>query len=455
MDYVDAVRQGRPLVKQMIMGGGKTTVVGPMLSLILGDGQTLVVQTMPPALLEQTKATLRATFSSIVRKRVFTLQFDRGSDISWATLEKLQAATKNRGVVMCTASTIKSLQLKLLEKMHTLRDPKRKQHPSMEHDVRALAQTLKIFDRGCLIMDEVDLLLHPLKAELNFPIGDKHALDLSPERWTCAIHCLDAVFFVERQKMAVPFQASGRAHAILAELCNVIEAGYEQKALQSSPHLTLLNPEWYHTTMRPVMARWQMLWLEANHVGGLASEEIVGYLMSDGEQLVDHAWSAEVKEESAMREAALAARQATSSAAPPEAPQTEEERHKQAAARALQRLHVHVERLTRTFAVTVPDGLAEGASFDAHFYGNCIPLAVPAGLGPDRVFTLTLPSVPKPVPEVEAPSAASTGDADDAAAIEEVQELTITVTKEKVADKVGIRMAGIDKPRVLAFNPGR
>ena len=58
---------------------------------------------------------------------------------------------------MCTASTIKSLQLKLLEKMHTLRDPKRKQHPSMEHDVRALAQTLKVFERGCLIMDEVDV----------------------------------------------------------------------------------------------------------------------------------------------------------------------------------------------------------------------------------------------------------------------------------------------------------
>ena len=42
-------------------GGGKTTVVGPLLALLLGDGETLVVQTMPPALLEQSKATLRAT----------------------------------------------------------------------------------------------------------------------------------------------------------------------------------------------------------------------------------------------------------------------------------------------------------------------------------------------------------------------------------------------------------
>ena len=46
-EFVDAVRSGKPLVKQMLMGGGKTTVVGPMLALMLGDGETLVIQTMP------------------------------------------------------------------------------------------------------------------------------------------------------------------------------------------------------------------------------------------------------------------------------------------------------------------------------------------------------------------------------------------------------------------------
>ena len=69
-EFVDAVRSGQPLVKQMLMGGGKTTVVGPMLALMLGDGEMLVLQTMPQALLEQSKATLRATFSAIMRKWV-------------------------------------------------------------------------------------------------------------------------------------------------------------------------------------------------------------------------------------------------------------------------------------------------------------------------------------------------------------------------------------------------
>merc|ERR1719502_681381 len=134
-EFVSCVRSGQPLVKQMLMGGGKTTVVGPLLALMLADGKTLVVQTMPPALLEQSKATLRATFSSIVRKRVFTLSFDRGSEMRWATVDKLHSAARNRGVVLATAATIKSLQLKLLEKMDVLRDAKRKHHPDMERDV--------------------------------------------------------------------------------------------------------------------------------------------------------------------------------------------------------------------------------------------------------------------------------------------------------------------------------
>ena len=39
-EFVAAVRNKRPLVKQMLMGGGKTTVVGPMLALMLADGAT-------------------------------------------------------------------------------------------------------------------------------------------------------------------------------------------------------------------------------------------------------------------------------------------------------------------------------------------------------------------------------------------------------------------------------
>ena len=337
-EFVDAVRGGRPLVKQMLMGGGKTTVVGPMLALMLGDGRTLVVQTMPPALLEQSKATLRATFSSIVRKRVFTLSFERSSALRWSTVEKLQSAMRNNGVVLCTASTIKSLQLKLLEKMEMMVEPNGQLvDRSIEHDVRALARVIKLFKSGCLIMDEVDLLLHPLKAELNFPIGAKHPLDFSPERWTCAIHCLDAVFFVERQSMAVPFHQSGRAHRILEQLQSVIESGYAKRALQRSPHLVLLNVEWYHECMRPVMAQWMMLWLEANHVAGLAIEQIEAYVTGKGDVLADTEWEPWVLEAAAKREAARAA------AGPHQGQSADHQRQSASSARAFERLLAYME----------------------------------------------------------------------------------------------------------------
>ena len=76
---VGTLRGGSPIVEQMLMGGGKSTVIAPLLALTLADGSTLVMLTMPLALLRQQKAVMRATFSSIVRKRSFALTFDRSS----------------------------------------------------------------------------------------------------------------------------------------------------------------------------------------------------------------------------------------------------------------------------------------------------------------------------------------------------------------------------------------
>jgi hypothetical protein len=181
--------------------------------------------------------------------------------------------------------------------------------------------------------------------------------------------------------MSVAFHQSGRAHAILADLVKVTEEGYEKKALQRLPHLTLLNAEWYHEEMRPVMARWIMLWLEANHVGGLTSEEMHAYINSSGDDLVGVQWSAEVEAAAAEREAA--------SGLPPE-----DTADKERAARALRRLHAHMERLTRTFAVTAPDALVAGESFEARLYSDTRSITVPADLGADREIVLTLDTLP-------------------------------------------------------------
>ena len=52
---------------------------------------------------------------------------------------------------------------------------------------------------------QVDLVLHPLKSELNFPIGDKVDLDLTVdgERWRVPIVLLDALLYAEEKLTSV------------------------------------------------------------------------------------------------------------------------------------------------------------------------------------------------------------------------------------------------------------
>ena len=54
----------------MIMGAGKTTVICPLLALLLADGKSLVTLVVPSALLEMSRSVLRACFSNVITKRV-------------------------------------------------------------------------------------------------------------------------------------------------------------------------------------------------------------------------------------------------------------------------------------------------------------------------------------------------------------------------------------------------
>jgi hypothetical protein len=67
---------------QMIMGAGKTTVVTPLLALMLADGKSLVTQVVPHALLEFSRSVMREKFAAVVRKPVFTFTFHRGTAIT-------------------------------------------------------------------------------------------------------------------------------------------------------------------------------------------------------------------------------------------------------------------------------------------------------------------------------------------------------------------------------------
>lgn len=55
----------------------RRTVVSPLLALLLGDGSSVVMQVVPHALLQFSRATMRERFSAVVRKPVYTFGFNR------------------------------------------------------------------------------------------------------------------------------------------------------------------------------------------------------------------------------------------------------------------------------------------------------------------------------------------------------------------------------------------
>ena len=154
------------IVKQMIMGQGKTTVVSPLICLMMAHGDYLVVQCVPPALLPMSSSVLRTTFSSIIRKRLFTFTCDRAAVGDPTTISKLQSAMADGSIVITTPPALKSLMLKFVENLlvlTNLRDPRYRHAKELRPETRVWAEVLELMQGGVCIMDEVDWVLHPLK----------------------------------------------------------------------------------------------------------------------------------------------------------------------------------------------------------------------------------------------------------------------------------------------------
>lgn len=178
-NFLSTLKQGGSKVKQMIMGAGKTTVVAPLLALMLADTETLVLSVVPKALLEMSRTQMRETFSTIMAKRIYTLNFDRGTEIGTGTMRALDNAKRNRGVVVSTPTTIKSIQLVYVETLQLLEEAKQlgllKRVKELAPRLTELKKVLVAFRESVLLLDEVDLVLHPLKVSHSFRF-DEHML---------------------------------------------------------------------------------------------------------------------------------------------------------------------------------------------------------------------------------------------------------------------------------------
>lgn len=283
-DFRINLNNGTSKVKQMIMGAGKTSVVAPLLALIVADGKSLVLSVVPKALVEMSRTRMRESFAAIMVKRIYTLDFDRSTTVKPSMRRSLENAAANRGVVVATPTTLKSVMLSYVEVLQHLKEAHTSGVKSkiLEYSSQAdeLSKILTLFKNGIMLLDEVDLILHPLKSELNFPIGDKFDLDGSDEgeRWGLPIHLLDAIFFTHTGRVTT-FEQQGVAGDILRRLKDVIQIGISNRSLQRLPHVTLLNMEFYNSHIKPIIAEWAFLWLQKQHIHGVDRHEAVQYML--------------------------------------------------------------------------------------------------------------------------------------------------------------------------------
>ena len=122
--FLDSLRNNQSMCHQMIMGAGKTTVVAPLLALMLADGKSLVTQVVPHALLDFSRSVMREKFAAVVRKPIFTFNFNRGTPITKDLYLKLCKARDSRAVICATPTSIKSFMLKFVEMMKVLEEGK-------------------------------------------------------------------------------------------------------------------------------------------------------------------------------------------------------------------------------------------------------------------------------------------------------------------------------------------
>jgi len=312
----EAAASGRSECHQMIMGAGKTTVIGPLLALLLADGSRLVMQCVPRSLLEFSRSVVREKFSAVIRKSIYTFMFTRTEKVEPSMLAKFLQVEEGRGIMVTHPTAIKSFQLKFIEVMHLLNKSHhnvvedraevqrrgwlqglfgfRKKKPLDLSDVASFRSQASIcakivggvFKKAALILDEVDMILHPLRSELNWPVGEKEALDFTRSttgmglRWQLPWHLMDAIFVAasDDATMTVPFTDSREARTVLAKLREAFKYGAKERLMQTTPHVVLLSRNFYRSHLRALLSQWMIVWLRAQSLAGMSDEQMSKYL---------------------------------------------------------------------------------------------------------------------------------------------------------------------------------
>jgi hypothetical protein len=86
--------------------------------------------------------------------------------------------------------------------------------------------------------------------------------------------------------MSVDFNDSREALSILDAISAAIQRGVAENKLQHTPHIVVLDRDFYSQQLKPLLVRWQLLYLRSKRLPNIEDKHLLSY-MTNG-PLKDH-----------------------------------------------------------------------------------------------------------------------------------------------------------------------
>ncbi|CAO2648219.1 Nn.00g074860.m01.CDS01 [Neocucurbitaria sp. VM-36] len=170
-------KNGVNTVLQLLMGGGKSSTIVPILAAHLTDKDKLVRIIVAKAQSQQMFQMLVSKLGGLLNRRIYHMPFSRKLRLSPANAENVrkiyEECVQNRGVLLVQPEHILSFKLMAIDSVLT-------DEPEL---ARSMLATQAYFDNVTRdIIDEVDENLS-VKFELVYTMGSQESIDFAPERW--------------------------------------------------------------------------------------------------------------------------------------------------------------------------------------------------------------------------------------------------------------------------------
>lgn len=165
------------LIKEIIMGSGKSKVLMQLLALMLADGSNLSLLVVLESLFESISSLTQSSTGGAFGQKLKTLYFDRSVPFDptrlKTILEEMKATIENRDCMISTSKSIGSIPLRFIEKVVPyLQSEQPKQDQTFPEPIQLMREILGVLkNKSKVLLDEADTILHML-LELCFSVGE-------------------------------------------------------------------------------------------------------------------------------------------------------------------------------------------------------------------------------------------------------------------------------------------